>query len=69
MQATVGDHLVVYNRHLDEPVRDGEVVEVRGVDGAPPYVVRWSDTGHTSLYYPGPDAQVHHIEHRSPAPR
>jgi hypothetical protein len=33
------------------------VIEVRGRDGGPPYVVRWSD-GHEGLTYPGPDAHV-----------
>ena len=30
-----------------------EVLETRGDDGAPPYLVRWSD-GHEGLLYPGP---------------
>ncbi len=34
-----------------------EIIEVRGPDGTPPYVVRFSD-GHESLVYPGPDAIV-----------
>ena len=38
-------------------VRDGEIVEVRGPDGGPPYLVRWADS-HTGLYFPGPDAHV-----------
>ena len=37
--------------------REGEVLEVQGDDGAPPYLVRWSD-GHEGLTYPGPDAYV-----------
>ena len=28
-------------------------------DGAPPYVVKWSD-GHEGLYFPGSDASVVH---------
>ena len=32
--------------------------EVRGADGDPPFVVRWSD-GHEALLFPGPDAHVH----------
>lgn len=58
MKAVVGDRIVIRPRHLDEPVRDGEIVEVHGADGGPPYLVRWSDDGHTALLYPGPDAQV-----------
>jgi hypothetical protein len=57
MRAIVGDRLVINATHVDGPVRDGEVVEVRGKDGEPPYVVRWSD-GHEALVYPGPDAVV-----------
>lgn len=28
-----------------EPDRDGEILEVRGDDGRPPYIVGWSDDG------------------------
>ncbi|WP_079058172.1 DUF1918 domain-containing protein [Streptomyces cellostaticus] len=33
--------------------RQGEIIEVRGPDGEPPYMVRFSD-GHEGLVYPGP---------------
>jgi hypothetical protein len=36
------------------PDRMGEILEVRGADGAPPYMVRFDD-GHESLVFPGPD--------------
>jgi hypothetical protein len=61
MFASVGDRLVVHSTHIDGPVRDGEILEVRHEDGSPPYVVRWSDTGHEALVYPGPDAEVQHF--------
>jgi hypothetical protein len=61
MKAAVGDRLVVNATRVDGPVRDGEVIEVRGEQGDPPYVVRWSD-GREGLYFPGPDAAVHHRE-------
>lgn len=57
MQAKVGDRLVVEGTKVDAPRREGEVLEVRGADGAPPYVVKWSD-GHEGLTFPGPDAHV-----------
>ncbi|GAA2121537.1 DUF1918 domain-containing protein [Nocardioides bigeumensis] len=63
MHATTGDRLVVHSMHVDGPVRDGEILEVKGADGHPPYRVRWSDTGHEALVYPGPDAVVQHFEH------
>jgi hypothetical protein len=53
MKASVGDRIVMAGEQVDRPTRDGEVLEVRGPDGAPPYLVRWSD-GHTGLLYPGP---------------
>lgn len=58
MRAHVGDRIVLAAEHIDEPTRDGEVLEVRGADGGPPFVVRWAD-GHTGLIYPGPGAVLH----------
>jgi hypothetical protein len=58
VHARVGDRIIVHSTHLDGPVRDGEVLEVEHEDGSPPYLVRWSDTGHESLFFPGPDATV-----------
>jgi uncharacterized protein DUF1918 len=65
MYAAKGDRLVVHSPQLDGPVRDGEILEVRGPEGSPPFVVRWSDNGHESLYFPGPDASVEHFGPRS----
>jgi hypothetical protein len=59
MQASVGDRLVVESNAVGSPRREGKIVEVRGSDGAPPYVVRWDD-GHEGLMVPGPDAHVVH---------
>ncbi len=57
MEANVGDRLVVESAKVGSPRREGEVIGVQGKDGAPPYVVRWSD-GHEGLTYPGPDAHI-----------
>jgi hypothetical protein len=65
MNAAVGDHLLVHNAHVGESSREGEIVEVRGSDGGPPYLVRWTDDGHESLVFPGPDAEVQHLPARS----
>ncbi len=65
MRASVGDRIVVKGHHLGEPDRDCEVLEVHGKGGAPPYVVRWEDTDHETLYFPGADAVVEHYTHRS----
>ena len=55
MKAQVGDRIILAGTRVDDPVRDGEVLEVKGTDGGAPYTVRWSD-GHTGLVYPGPGA-------------
>lgn len=60
MSARPGDRLVVRNQIVGGSVRDAEILEVRHADGSPPYVVRWSDTGHEALVFPGPDAYVDH---------
>lgn len=52
---------MIHAQHLDAPDRDAEILEVRHADGSPPYLVRWSDTGHQSLVFPGPDATVQHF--------
>lgn len=57
MKATVGDRLVQEGGRVDAPRRVGEIIEVHGAGGTPPYVVRWED-GHESLVFPGPDARV-----------
>ncbi|HTL22423.1 MAG TPA: DUF1918 domain-containing protein [Mycobacteriales bacterium] len=62
MQATAGDRIIVRSVHVGEHDRDGEVLEVRGENGAPPYLVRWSDTGHDGLFFPGPETVIHHHE-------
>jgi len=67
MKAQVGDHIILAGTRVDDPVRDGEVLEVRGSDGDAPYTVRWSD-GHTGLVYPGPGA-VMRVESASGQPR
>jgi hypothetical protein len=57
MRAQVGDRLHVHGRTVGGGDRVGDIVEVRGPDGAPPYLVRFDD-GHERLVYPGPDATV-----------
>lgn len=57
MRATVGEHLHVHGRTVGERDRVGEIVEVRGREGAPPYVVRYPD-GQENLVFPGPDCVV-----------
>jgi hypothetical protein len=58
MKAQAGDHIVIASPTTGGAVRDGEIMEVRGTDGAPPYVVRWADSGSVGLYFPGSDARL-----------
>jgi hypothetical protein len=64
MKATAGDRLVIPGRHVSDRVRSGEIVEVHGPDGSPPYLVRWAGQSEPVLIFPGPDA---HVEHAVPA--
>ena len=60
VRARVGDRIVVHGHRVGQPERNGEVSEVLGEDGAPPFMVRWEDDGHVSRFYPGSDAFVQH---------
>ena len=48
----------------DGAVREAEIVEVLGVNGAPPFRVRWLDTGRTGLLYPDSDVWTERRPHR-----
>lgn len=65
MQATVGDRLHVHGNIVGQAERSGEIMEVRGARGEPPYVVRFED-GHTGLVFPGPDAVIEHPRKKTP---
>jgi hypothetical protein len=58
MHARPGDWLVIEPADIDRLGRRGQIEEVPSPDGAPPYRVRWLDTGHVALVFPGPDARV-----------
>jgi len=53
MRALPGDHIILATPTIEGALREGEVIETRGADGQPPYLVRWTD-GHEGLLYPGP---------------
>ena len=65
MRASVGDRIVIRGHRARQLYRDCEVLEVMGADGGSPYVVRWSESGHETMFFPGPDATVRHFEHTS----
>ncbi|MDT0214781.1 DUF1876 family protein [Rothia sp. ARF10] len=53
MRALPGDHIILATPTIEGALREGEVIETRGADGQPPYLVKWTD-GHEGLLYPGP---------------
>ncbi|WP_373282467.1 DUF1918 domain-containing protein [Nocardia takedensis] len=57
--AVIGDRLHIHGTVVGRADHRGEIIDVRGPDGSPPYVVRFAD-GHESLVYPGPDAVIEH---------
>jgi hypothetical protein len=59
MQAVIGDRLRIHGNIVGHTDKSGEIVEVRGLAGEPPYLVKFED-GHTRLVYPGPDALIDH---------
>ena len=65
MRAAVGDRLVIRGHVVGQAERHATVIDVRGKDGAPPYVVRWDDEpdegGGEHLFFPGSDADVEHL--------
>jgi len=58
MYAEIGDRLVKEGLRTGLGERIGVIVEVRNVDGSPPYLVKWDSDGHQSLLFPEPDTFV-----------
>ncbi|KAJ6015403.1 hypothetical protein N7540_009994 [Penicillium herquei] len=57
MPASVGDRITLHAKTAGEAPKTAEIIEVRGADGNPPYLVRFED-GHEGLVFPGPDDQI-----------
>lgn len=68
MRAHVGDRIILAGENVDQPTRDGRILEVRGDDDGPPFLVEWSD-GHTGLIFPGPGSilRIGTEAHETPA--
>ena len=58
MRAHTGDWLMVKGRTDSSPARRAMVLEAHGPNGSAPFLVRWIDSGHEALVFPGPDAVV-----------
>ena len=61
-QAQPGDLIVIRGHAVGRKERRGTIVETRGEEGGPPFVVHWLDDPHDEphdvLFFPGSDATV-----------
>ncbi|MDT7615802.1 MAG: hypothetical protein QOG20_4658 [Pseudonocardiales bacterium] len=67
MKASVGDRITVHGLHVGHGDRRGEVLEILGPGGEPPYVVRWDD-GHSAIFVPGSGIRLDHVETTTDVP-
>jgi hypothetical protein len=66
MRAEIGDRMHVVSHAVGVHDQWGEILEVHGRDGQPPYLVKFDD-GHRGLIFPGPDAIIEHARPPGPA--
>jgi len=61
-QAQAGDLILIRSHRVGRRERKGRIVDARGEDGGPPYLVEWEDDPHDPphevLFFPGSDAEV-----------
>jgi hypothetical protein len=65
MKAEVGERLLFHGKKVGSADQTAEILQVRGHDGNPPYLVRFGD-GHERLIFPGTDCQVLHGDDSEP---
>ena len=58
MRANTGDWLIVKGRTGSSAARRAMVLETHGPNGSAPFLVRWMNSGHEALVFPGPDGLV-----------
>lgn len=61
MHGAVGDRILIRGKTVETPDRHGEIMEVRGDEGGPPYLVRF-ENGHETIVFPGSDFVIEHPE-------
>ena len=59
-RVSVGDRITVPSG-VPGQERAAVIVEVQNGNGAPPYVVVWSDNGQRALFYPPGDARIQRL--------
>jgi Domain of unknown function (DUF1918) len=65
MEATIGDQIRIHANTVGRADKTCEIIEVHGMRGEPPYLVRFAD-GQTRLLFPGPDAVIVPQQRRDP---
>lgn len=65
VKVSEGDRLRFPGRRVGMPDRVGQVLEVLGADGEPPYLVQFED-GHRGEVFPGSDCRVESRASREP---
>ena len=58
MRAHPGDWPVVETSTVGRHSMRGQIEEVSGPTGEPPFRIRWTDDDRVSIVFPGPDARV-----------
>jgi hypothetical protein len=66
MRPVSGDLLILRDAETGVTVRDGRILDVRGDEPMPSYVIQWSDTGDVEMYLADERAFVHHFERTGP---
>lgn len=58
MRAHTGDWLILKGRPKSSAAGRAMVLEAHGPEGSAPFLVRWIESGHQALVFPGPDAVI-----------
>jgi len=58
MKAQSGDQILIHGRKVGDPERSGVIIDVRGENGTPPFIVRWDGDPGEHLIFPGSDAVI-----------
>jgi hypothetical protein len=66
-RARVRDLIIVHGHRLGEPSQMGEILDILGGPEHEHYRVHWED-GHESIFTPGSDAMIRHVEHADDEP-
>jgi hypothetical protein len=65
MEATIGDQIRIHGNTVGHADKTCEIIEIHGMSGKPPYLVRFAD-GQVRLLFPGPDAVIVPQQRRDP---